>query len=144
MSSNCSTALVYCGVFLYHCGVLRVVTSLTPSLPNKNPISPTLTNPSIAAPSPRAFSWWNNDCDSYLDTLDSNGGERFVASHDEEDYETKNWLHVTSSKPDNRAQYEMRYVSENLLLGGIARFGQDCEGPDGHVHGGAMASKFCL
>lgn len=115
--------------------------SFTPSLPNLTPISAAVTNPSIAAPAPREFSWWDKDCDIYLDELDSNGGERFVATHDEDNQETHNWLHVTNSKPINRAQYEMRYVSESLMMGGIARFGLDCEGPDGHVHGGAMASK---
>jgi len=118
--------------------------SFTPSsLPNLTPIvSTVVTNPSIAAPTPREFSWWDTNCDSYLDELDSNGGERFVATHDDEDnnQETHNWLHVTTSTPNNRAQYEMRYVSESRMMGGIARFGLDCEGPDGHVHGGAMAT----
>lgn len=129
-------------LFLFHCIVPRLlmVLSLSPSQPSNIPTSPSLLNPSIAAPSPREFHWWTNDCNSYLDELDSNGGERFVASHDEKNYETHNWLHVTASTPGNRAQYEMRYVSDSLMMGGIVRFGQDCEGPDGHVHGGAIAT----
>lgn len=106
-------------------------------------------NPSIAAPSPREFAWWDEDCDRCLDELDGAGGERFVAFHDEDEDEdgtggeevpTHNWLHVTSSTPDRRAQYEVRYVAEEMCLAGVVRFGTDCEGPPGHVHGGAMAT----
>jgi len=130
-----------CIIFLCHYVVSgSLVLSLNPSLPNDVAISPSLRNPSIAAPIPRGFHWWTNDCDDYMDKLDSDGGERFVAFHDEENYETHNWLHVTASKPDKRAQYEMRYVPDSLMMAGIVRFGQDCEGPDGHVHGGAMAT----
>ena len=49
-------------------------------------------------------------------------------------------LHVTSSSPLSRAQYEMRWVDEEQLLSGIARFGEDCEGPPGMAHGGAIAT----
>ena len=72
--------------------------------------------------------------------LDAKGGERFVASHDDEGYDTKNWLHVTSSSPLRRAQYEMRYCADDQILSGVARFGEDCEGPPGCVHGGAIAT----
>lgn len=98
-----------------------------------------LINPSIAAPSPRGFHWWNSNCDRYLDELDQDGGERFVAFHDG-NTANNNWLHVTSSTPERRAQYELRYVNETLQLAGVVRFGVDCEGPQGHVHGGAMAT----
>jgi len=139
MTIRCRLFHLNCVSYLLSSLFFRSVVPFNPSPLDSTPIS-TVTNPSIAAPAPREFLWWNKDCDSYLDALDSNGGERFVATHDEDNNETHNWLHVTSSKPDNRAQYEMRYVSESLMMGGIARFGLDCEGPDGHVHGGAMAT----
>jgi len=75
-------------------------------------------NPSIAAKYPREFEWWNDSCDVYLDELEEAGGVRFVAFHDEDEtssandgYQevvTNNWLHVTSSSPRRRVQYEMR------------------------------------
>mmetsp|Transcript_4588 Transcript_4588/g.8937 ORF Transcript_4588/g.8937 Transcript_4588/m.8937 type:complete len:121 (-) Transcript_4588:34-396(-) len=34
----------------------------------------------------------------------------------------------------------MRYLKEIQSLAGVVRFGKDCEGPPGHVHGGAMAT----
>jgi len=161
---------------------------------------------SIAAPRPREFDWWNEECDTYLDALDSRGGIRFVASHDieydnEYDHDdaqidddptaidddndnnravveiigestpgrsrsssssssksksthTNNWLHVTSSSPERRVQYEIRYVGKNnnnnntncnatsspSFLAGIVRFGVDCEGPPGLCHGGSIAT----
>ena len=79
-------------------------------------------------------------CGSLIADLDAKGGERFVASHDDEGYDTKNWLHVTSSSPLRRAQYEMRYCADDQILSGVARFGEDCEGPPGCVHGGAIAT----
>ena len=97
-------------------------------------------NPSIAAATPCAFPWWSDECSALIAELDAKGGERFVASHDEEGYDTRNWLHVTSSSPLRRAQYEMRYCAEEQLLCGVARFGADCEGPPGCVHGGAIAT----
>ena len=97
-------------------------------------------NPSIAAATPCAFPWWSDECSALIAELDAKGGERFVASHDEEGYDTRNWLHVTSSSPLRRAQYEMRYCAEEQQLCGVARFGEDCEGPPGCVHGGAIAT----
>ena len=103
-----------------------------------------LRNQPLAAPSPREFEWWNDACDAYLDELDRAGGERFVASHDEADESgetnTQNWLHVTSTNPSRRVQYEVRYVDETQTMGGIVRFGTDCEGPEGCAHGGSIAS----
>ena len=103
---------------------------------------------------PRDFEWWDTACDRYLDTLeDDRGGERFVASHDEPEEErtsgtttappttrTQNWLHVTASCPNHRVQYELRYLAATRTLGGVIRFGQDCEGPVGCAHGGAIAT----
>ena len=103
-------------------------------------------NKPLVAPVPRGFKWWNEASDSYLDELDGAGGERFVASHDEPDDDetgtttTNNWLHVTSSDPDRRIQYEIRYVGETRTMGGVVRFGVDCEGPEGCAHGGSIAS----
>ena len=131
-------------------------------------------NQPITAPFPREFSWWNEDCDTYVDELDEAGGERFVASHDTPDVaenngssggvatttatdsvvasnardgdggsthtNTNNWLHVTSSSPERRVQYEMRYIESRRALAGIVRFGEDCEGPPGCAHGGSIAS----
>jgi acyl-coenzyme A thioesterase PaaI-like protein len=98
----------------------------------------------LSAPSPREFEWWNSVCDTYLDKLDAAGGERFVASHDEPDETgktaTNNWLHVTSSSPSRRLQYEIRYVEDTQTMGGIVRFGADCEGPEDCAHGGSIAS----
>ena len=34
----------------------------------------------------------------------------------------------------------MRYCAEEQQLCGVARFGEDCEGPPGCVHGGAIAT----
>ncbi len=103
-----------------------------------------LRNEPLSAPSPREFDWWNDACDTYLDELDRAGGERFVASHDEPDEtgktDTKNWLHVTSSNPSRRVQYEVRYVGETQTMGGVVRFGADCEGPEACAHGGSIAS----
>ena len=62
-------------------------------------------NPSIAAATPCAFPWWSDECSALIAELDAKGGERFVASHDEEGYDTRNWLHVTSSSPLRRAQW---------------------------------------
>ena len=103
---------------------------------------------------PRDFEWWDTACDKYLDTLDDRGGQRFVASHDEPEEggtpgttttpppttSTQNWLHVTASCPNHRVQYELRYLAETRTLGGVLRFGQDCEGPVGCAHGGAIAT----
>jgi acyl-coenzyme A thioesterase PaaI-like protein len=97
-------------------------------------------NPSIAAATPCDFPWWSDACSTLIADLDAKGGERFVASHDDEGFDTRNWLHVTSSSPLRRAQYEMRYCAEETLLSGVARFGEDCEGPPGFVHGGAIAT----
>jgi len=111
-------------------------------------------NPSIAAKLPRQFEWWNDSCDVYLDKLEEDVCVRFVAFHDEapnsnddndndngsDEVATNNWLHVTSSSPKRRVQYEMRYVEDTHTLAGIVRFGVDCEGPPGYVHGGAMAT----
>ena len=55
-------------------------------------------------------------CGALIADLDAKGGERFVASHDDEGYDTKNWLHVTSSSPLRRAQYEMRYCADDQVL----------------------------
>ena len=60
-------------------------------------------NPSIAAATPCAFPWWSDECSALIAELDAKGGERFVASHDEEGYDTRNWLHVTSSSPPSFA-----------------------------------------
>lgn len=101
-------------------------------------------NHPLSDPVPRNFEWWNSVCDTYLDELDEAGGERFVASHDEPDdtgkTNTNNWLHVTSSNPDRRVQYEIRYVESTQTIGGIVRFGSDCEGPEECAHGGSIAS----
>lgn len=119
--------------------------------------STTFINPSIAAKSPRDLEWWTDDCDQVMDVLDSAGGERFVAFHDEDtsikaednvdskplknvEVETMNWLHVTNSIPKRRVQYEMRFIKQDDMMAGVVRFGVDCEGPSSHVHGGAMAS----
>ena len=100
----------------------------------------TATNPSIAATTPCDFPWWDEACGSLIADLDSRGGERFVANHDDDGFDTKNWLHVTSSSPARRAQYEVRWCADEQLFSGIVRFGEDCEGPPGCVHGGAMAT----
>jgi len=63
-----------------------------------------------------------------------------VAFHDEAGAETHNWLHVTRSAPERRAQYEMRWVEADRAFEGIARFGADSEGPPGCGHGGAIAT----
>jgi acyl-coenzyme A thioesterase PaaI-like protein len=101
-------------------------------------------NQPLSNPVPRKFEWWNSVCDTYLDELDEAGGERFVASHDEPDdtgkTNTNNWLHVTSSNPNRRVQYEVRYVDSTQTMGGVVRFGTDCEGPEGCAHGGSIAS----
>ena len=101
-------------------------------------------NQPLCASVPREFQWWNDACDDYLDEMDRVGGERFVASHDEPDEtgktNTNNWLHVTSSNPSRRVQYEARYVNDTQTIGGVVRFGEDCEGPEGFCHGGAIAS----
>ena len=34
----------------------------------------------------------------------------------------------------------MRYCADESALSGVARFGEDCEGPPGCVHGGAIAT----
>jgi len=34
----------------------------------------------------------------------------------------------------------MRYCASESVLSGVARFGEDCEGPAGCVHGGAIAT----
>ncbi len=119
-------------------------------VPNTEPSSSTdeeaeiLENQPLAAPSPREFKWWNQACDTYIDELDRAGGERFVASHDEPDESgktnTQNWLHVTSTNPSRRVQYEVRYVDGTQTMGGVVRFGSDCEGPEGCAHGGSIAS----
>ena len=80
-------------------------------------------NPSIAAATPCAFPWWSDECSALIAELDAKGGERFVASHDEEGYDTRNWLHVTSSSPLRRAQYEMRYCAEEQQLCGMSSSG---------------------
>ncbi len=108
----------------------------------------TFRNEPLSSPNPRDFEWWNEACDAYLDDLDRTGGERFVASHDVPDEtghtRTNNWLHVTSSNPDRRVQYEIRYVDDGVdgkqIMGGVVRFGEDCEGPEHCAHGGSIAS----
>ena len=96
--------------------------------------------PPICAPDePCGFPWWDGSCDALIEDLEARGGERFVAYPDLQP-ETQNWLHVTSSTPLDRAQYEMRWVPADQVLQGIARFGSDCEGPAGHAHGGAIAT----
>ena len=51
-------------------------------------------NPSIAAATPCDFPWWSDTCSALIADLDAKGGERFVASHDDEGFDTRNWLHV--------------------------------------------------
>jgi acyl-coenzyme A thioesterase PaaI-like protein len=34
----------------------------------------------------------------------------------------------------------MRWMADEQCLRGVARFGSDCEGPEGHAHGGAIAT----
>lgn len=51
-------------------------------------------NPSIAAATPCDFPWWSDACSTLIADLDAKGGERFVASHDDEGFDTRNWLHV--------------------------------------------------
>jgi len=101
-------------------------------------------NQPLASPVPCEFEWWNDACNTYLDKLDEAGGEHFVASHDEPDATGKtnknNWLHVTSSDPNQRIQYEVRYIDGLQTMGGIARFGIDCEGPPQCAHGGSIAT----
>jgi len=101
-------------------------------------------NQPLCPPVTREFEWWNDACDTYLDELDEAGGERFVASHDDPDEtgktNTNNWLHVTSSNPQRRVQYEIRYMEGTQTMGGVVRFGSDCEGPEGCAHGGSIAS----
>mmetsp|Transcript_31397 Transcript_31397/g.34752 ORF Transcript_31397/g.34752 Transcript_31397/m.34752 type:complete len:265 (+) Transcript_31397:58-852(+) len=121
----------------------KTVATITNSLPVEEFTS--YINPSITSSTARKFSWWNVHCDNYLDNIEKAGGERFIAFPDKkgkegEESETHNWLHVTSSSPERRGQYEMRYIKNNQLLAGIVRFGIDCEGPPGCVHGGAMAT----
>ena len=69
--------------------------------------------PSIAAPSPREFLWWNSECDVYIDGLDGAGGVFFVAPPDLPDAAappTSNWLHVTDTWHKRRVQYKARFV----------------------------------
>lgn len=95
--------------------------------------------PPISAESPCDFPWWSSACTEEIAQLDSAGGERFIAYPCEQP-DTQNWLHVTKSSPLRRFQYEMRWVASEQMLGGIVRFGADCEGPPGTVHGGAIAT----
>ena len=78
-------------------------------------------------------------CGALIADLDAKGGERFVASHDDEGYDTKNWLHVTSSSPLRRAQYEMRYCADDQVLSwlGLANphpHPHPSSDPDPHPH----------
>ena len=57
----------------------------------------TSVNPSIAGATACDFPWWSDECGALIADLDSRGGERFVASHDEEEYDTRNWLHVRAA-----------------------------------------------
>ena len=59
-----------------------------------SPRMATEVNPSIAAATPCDFPWWSDACSSLIADLDAKGGERFVAMHDDEGYDTRNWLHV--------------------------------------------------
>ena len=123
--------------------LLPVVLSLNQRslAPRSTPRMATETNPSISATQPGDFAWWSPECATLISELDAREGERFVASHDDEGFDTHNWLHVTSSSPLRRAQYEMRWCADGSnTLCGVARFGDDCEGPPGCVHGGAMAT----
>ena len=116
----------------------------SPSSTTSDDDGETLRNFPLSASVPREFAWWNDACDAYLDELDGAGGERFVASHDEPDEtgqtNTNNWLHVTSSNPNRRVQYEVRYVDDTQTMGGVVRFGADCMGPPDMAHGGSIAS----
>ena len=57
----------------------------------------TSVNPSIAGATACDFPWWSDECGALIADLDSRGGERFVASHDDEGYDTRNWLHVRAA-----------------------------------------------
>ena len=59
-----------------------------------SPRMATEVNPSIAAATPCDFPWWSDTCSALIADLDAKGGERFVASHDDEGFDTRNWLHV--------------------------------------------------
>jgi len=123
-------------------GVIRVAPSARVQPPllatstNLEPVQQLPLTPEV----PCDFDWWGPECSALVDDLESRGGERFVAWHDESGFDTRNWLHVTASSPARRAQYEMRYVESDQLLSGIARFGEDCEGPPGCTHGGCIAT----
>merc|ERR1719353_347756 len=97
-------------------------------------------NPSITSTTPCDFPWWTGECSDAIAELEGRGAQRFVARHDDEGFDTRNWLHVTSSEPLRRAQYEVRYEAAEKTLGGIVRFGDDCEGPPGCAHGGSIAT----
>lgn len=129
---------------LFQSSTLEVANLTSSSSTQDGEESEILQNQPLAASTPREFEWWNEACDTYLDELEMAGGERFVASHDEPDESgktnTKNWLHVTSSNPSRRIQYEVRYVDETQTMGGVVRFGSDCEGPEGFAHGGSIAT----
>jgi len=140
------------GILLLH---VVIISSMTGMTGNQR-------NPSIAAPTSRAFEWWDPSCNDFIDEIENKGGERFIAFHDEDEggrqVDTQNWLHVTSSVPNRRVQYELRFVPDesesdnskenenkdgndtSIVMAGVVRFGSDCEGPPGFVHGGAMAT----
>ena len=73
----------------------------------------TTTNPSIASAKPCEFPWWSDACGALIADLDSRGGERFVAFHDDEGYDTRNWLHVPRD-PLKRAHHRLQATHAEL------------------------------
>ena len=98
--------------------LLPVVLSLNQRslVPRSTPRMATETNPSIAATQPGDFAWWSPECAALISELDAREGERFVASHDDEGFDTHNWLHVTSSSPLRRASAVVEEVLVRVRL----------------------------